>query len=246
MKKSNLHFIIFVISLVFLKGCVTYDKKATYENDPYEKTNREIFKFNQGFDKHILKPASKTYEKTINKNIRKGISEHLNWISTPTTILNSGLQVKPENFAISSIDFLINSLTLGFYNLNENGDNFDKLDFGSTLAKYKIPEGPYLIVPILGPRTSRHLAGDLINYTSINSIQPNKANEINYYQRPLDAIDKRSKLSNIFEDINSSSDPYIKMRSMYIQNRRKSLFSDKEYEKNILREEEEEFEKLLQ
>ena len=246
MKRSYLHYLIFIISLFFLKGCVTYEKKVAYEHDPYEKTNREIFKFNQGFDKYVLNPTSQAYEKTFNKNIRKGISGHLNWLSSPTTILNSGLQVKPENFATSSIDFLINSLTLGFYNLNENGDNFHKLDFGSTLAKYKVPEGPYLVLPVLGPRTSRHLAGDLINYTSKNSIQPNEANEINYYQRPLDAIDKRSKLSNIFDDINSSSDPYVKMRSMYMQNRRKSLFSDKEYEKNILSKEEEEFEKLLQ
>ena len=161
-------------------------------------------------------------------------------------MLNSGLQLDPENFAISSIDFLINSLTLGFYDLNENNDNFHKLDFGSTLAKYKVPEGPYLIVPILGPRSSRHFMGDLINFSANNSFISNEANEFRNYQRPLDVIDKRSKFSNIFEDINSSSDPYVKMRSMYIQNRRKSLFSNKEYEQNMLKKEEEEFEKLLQ
>ena len=70
--------------------------------------------------------------------------------------------------------------------------------------------------------------------------------KVNNYERPLDVINKRSKLTNFFEDVNSSNDPYVNMRSIYIQNRRKSLFSDQEYEKKLLKQEEEEFEKLLQ
>ena len=245
MKNSKIYFII-IITLIFLKGCSSVDQKLASNIDPYETTNRKIFKFNQGFDKYFLNPASKIYENNVHKDIRKGISNHLNWASTPTTILNSGLQLKAENFTMSSIDFLINSLTLGFYNLNDNENNFHKLDFGSTLAKYQVPEGPYVMVPILGPKTLRHFSGDLINYSSNNILLSDEVNKVNNYERPLDAINKRSKLTNFFEDVNSSNDPYVKMRSIYIQNRRKSLFSDQEYEKKLLKQEEEEFEKLLQ
>ena len=102
------------------------------------------------------------------------------------------------------------------------------------------------MVPILGPKTLRHFSGDLINYSSNNILLSDEVNKVNNYERPLDAINKRSNLTNFFEDVNSSNDPYVKMRSIYIQNRRKNLFSDQEYEKKLLKQEEEEFEKLLQ
>ncbi len=246
MKKINFSSLIIFFTIIFLNNCSSYEKEIAFVDDPYEKTNRKIFKFNQSLDKYILRPTSELYTRTLNKKVRKGISNHLDWISTPKTILNSGLQLKGENFMLSSIDFLMNSLTLGFYDLNESENNFYKLDFGSTLANYKISRGPYLIVPVLGPRTLRHFSGDVINFSVNNSYLFDEFNNIKKYQTPINLIDKRSNLSNIVDDINSSSDPYIKMRSIYLQNRQKSLFFDKEYEEQLYKKEEEEFEKLLE
>ena len=56
---------------------------------------------------------------------------------------------------------------------------------------------------------------------------------------------KRTKFSNIIDDINSSPDPYAKLRSYYIQNRRKNLLVSEDYENILIEKEEEEFEKLL-
>ena len=72
--------------------------------------------------------------------------------------------------------------------------------------------------------------------------------EISYlkkYEIPVNAIDKRTKFSNIIDDINSSPDPYAKLRSYYIQNRRKNLLVSEDYENKLIEKEEEEFEKLL-
>ena len=52
--------------------------------------------------------------------------------------------------------------------------------------------------------------------------------------KTIDAIDKRKALSNVFDDINSSADPYIKLRSLYLQNRRNNLYLSKEYNNNVL------------
>ena len=82
-------------------------------NDPLEGINRSVFKFNQGFDKYVLKPINTEYEKLPN-NVKRSMSNHVTWASTPVTIVNSAIQLEPENFSTSSIKFILNSLTLGF------------------------------------------------------------------------------------------------------------------------------------
>ena len=246
MKFNKFYHISIITIYLLINGCNSPDSKFTSTQDPFEKTNRQIFKFNQSFDNYVLKPASDVYKKSLSKNVKKGISNHLNWISTPTTIINSGLQLEGENFSLSTIKFLLNSLTLGFYDLDDNETNFHKLDFGSTMAKYNFSEGPYLMIPFLGPRTLRQFSGNLFDSSVSYSMEPNNLKLIKKYEIPLDAVNKRSSLTNVFEEVNSSSDPYVKMRSLYLQNRRNKLYLSKEYENKLIKEEEEEFEKLLE
>ena len=231
---------------MYLSSCSSLENQVSEINDPYEKSNRAFFKFNQEFDRYLLNPISKSYKNNVPKKIQKGVSNHLNWISIPNSIINSGLQLEGENFALSSMKFLLNSLTLGIYDLDENETKFHTLDYGSTLAKYNFSEGPFVVVPFLGPKTFRHFSGNIISFSTGNS---KYFNEINNYKNnliPLNIVDKRKIFSNVIDDINSSSDPYVKMKSLYIQNRRRNLLINSNYENNILKKEEEEFEKLLE
>ena len=246
MIKSKIHILIIFSFLILINGCSSNNSKLTSTQDPYENTNRKIFTFNQKFDKYILKPTSEAYKKSFPKKVRNGISNHLKWVSTPTTIVNSGLQLEAENFSLSTINFLLNSLTFGFYDLDDKETKFHKLDFGSTMASYNLSEGPYLVVPFFGPRTFRHLTGNLVDNSVSNSVEPNNFQELKKYEIPMNAIDTRTSLSIVFEDVNSSADPYYKLRSLYLQNRRNRLLLSKDYEKKLIKEEEEEFEKLLQ
>lgn len=231
---------------MLINSCTSPDSKFTATQDPYERVNRKIFVFNQTLDKYVLEPASKTYNTILPNKVKSGVSNHLNWINTPTTIINSGLQLEGKNLSLSSIKFLLNSLTLGFYDLDENETNHSNLDFGSTLAKYKFSEGPYLMLPFFGPRTFRHFTGDMADSSISYSVEPNNLKKIKKYEIGVEAIDKRSNLSLVFEDFNSSADPYIKLRSLYLQNRRNDLYLSKDYKNQLLKEEEEEFENLLQ
>ena len=246
MKKFKCHIFIVFFCLILINGCTSNNSKFTSTQDPYEKTNRKVFKFNQKFDEYILKPTSEAYKKSFPKTIRNGISNHLKWVSTPTAIINSGLQLEPENLSLSTINFLLNSLTFGFYDLDDKETKFHYLDFGSTMASYKVSEGPYLIIPFFGPRTFRHLTGNLVDTSVSNSLEPNNFKKLKKYEIPMNAIDTRTSLSNVFEDVNSSADPYFKMRSLYLQNRRNKLLLGEDYENKLIKEEEEEFEKLLQ
>ena len=58
-------------------------KKFNFKSSP-----RSIFKFNQGFDKYVLKPVNTEYEK-LPDNVKRGVSNHVTWASTPVTIVNS-------------------------------------------------------------------------------------------------------------------------------------------------------------
>ena len=135
-------------------------------NDPLEGMNRSVFKFNQGFDKYVLNPINTQYEK-LPENVKRGVSNHVAWASTPLTMTNSLIQLELENFSTSSIKFLLNSLTLGFYDLDAE-TKFKTRDFGSSLAKFNIPSGPYIVLPILGPRSLRHFSGDILDQSISN------------------------------------------------------------------------------
>ena len=129
-------------------------------HDPFENINRSVFNFNQKFDDYVLKPVSDGYDK-LPDNVKKGVSNHVAWASTPSTIVNSAIQLNAENFANASLKFLLNSLTIGFYDLDK-ATTFKHLDFGSSLAKLNVPSGPYIVVPFFGPRNARHFTGNVV------------------------------------------------------------------------------------
>ena len=208
-------------------------------NDPLEGMNRSVFKFNQEFDKYVLKPINTGYEKLPN-NVKRGISNHVNWASTPVTIVNSAIQLESENFSTSSIKFLLNSLTLGFYDLDSE-TKYKTIDFGSSLAKYNVPSGPYLVIPILGPRSLRHFSGYIVDQSISN--RP-KNYSYNSTTLPINIVSNRNKYSNILEDINNSQDPYLKAKIFYTENRFNTISSDKMIEQER-QNEQDEFEKLL-
>lgn len=208
-------------------------------NDPLENMNRSVFKFNQGLDKYVLQPINTEYEK-LPENVKRGISNHITWTSTPITMVNSVIQLEAKNFSTSTIKFLLNSLTLGFYDLDEN-TKYETRDFGSSLARYNVPSGPYIVIPILGPRSLRHFSGNLID----NSIWNEPKNySYNSTTLPIKIISDRNKYSNILQDINNSKDPYFKAKILYNENRFNSVSSKKSLEKEE-QNEQEEFEKLL-
>ena len=250
MKKSNFLFIYPIVSLLFLSACSNNIHNIAEKSDPFEKYNRKIFNFNKQLDESLLKPVSKTYISTVPANARQSISEHLNWIGLPNTIINSTLQLDLENTVLASAKFMLNGLTLGFYDLDNNETNVNKKDLGSTLAKYHVAEGPFLMIPLLGPKNARDVAGLLVESQYNSNISLNEVNnvslgDVNLLEFPINFVYKREELSNTLDSVYSSSDPYIKMRSFYIQNRRATVYNNK-YNEAKDKKKDEAFEKLLQ
>jgi len=170
------------------------------------------------------------------------------WAGLPNTALNSGLQGKWENAALSSLHFSVNALTLGLINLVSEEEPPVSQDFGKTLSVYDIPEGPYVVLPILGGKTSRHAFGQVTNMivNPYSALEEKKAiSQAVSIQPVLSTISWRAANFDIVNDIKYNSlDGYIKVRSAYYQNRfaempfsrihpseADSLFDDLDFEK---------------
>ena len=226
------------LMLLLLSSCA--QNLANKEiHDPLESMNRSVFKFNQGLDKYVLKPINIEYEK-LPENVKKGVSNHVKWASTPVTIANSAIQLEAENLSTSSIKFLLNSLTLGFYDLDPE-TKYKTRDFGSSLAKYNVSSGPYIVLPILGPRSLRHFSGNIVDQSVSNGP---KNHSYNSTTLPMSILSNRNTYSNVIEDIYNAQDPYLKAKILYTENRFNSISSTKLLEQQK-QDEQDEFEKLL-
>jgi phospholipid-binding lipoprotein MlaA len=245
MKKLSRAFLYSLILSFILSGCSNNLNSSAEITDPFEDLNRNIFAFNKSLDQNIVSPISAAYVKTIPHSVRKSVSNHLEWMDTPSTIVNSTLQIDLENTILASAKFMLNGLSLGFYNFDNNETKINKKDLGSTLAKLNVPEGPFLMVPLLGPKTVRDFTGTLSDRQSLSKVSSNSINKLRFVEIPVNLVDKRSKLEKNIKNIYKSPDPYTKMKSYYIQNRRKNVYGDTYFEdkNNKL---DMEFEKLLQ
>ena len=244
---KNFKFVLY--TLVFLTmslgGCSNNEKHIVKNLDPFEKINRNIFTFNKYIDKKIVVPISTTYIEKVPSAARKSITSHLNWMELPNTIVNSTIQLDLENTILASAKFMLNGLTLGFYDLDNGETEIIKKDFGSTLAKLNVPEGPFLMLPFLGPKMTRDFSGFLVDRQNMSNVSSTTINDINLIEVPVNIINKRGELSDTIDTLYNSADPYTKLKSYYIQNRRKQVYSEK-YHDIDNKNKDEEFEKLLQ
>ena len=233
------------ILLFVLSGCSNNLKTTTENVDPFEGLNRNIFAFNKSLDQSVVSPVSSAYINTIPYSVRKSVSNQLEWMDTPSIIVNSALQMNLENTILASAKFMLNGLSFGFYDFDNNETKIDKKDLGSTLAKFNVPEGPFLMIPLLGPKTVRDFTGTVSDRQSLSNISSKSFKNLSLVEIPVNLVDKRSKLAKNIDNIYESPDPYTKMKSYYMQNRRKNVYGD-EYLEVKNNKSDLEFEKLLQ
>jgi len=195
-------------------------------NDPIEYTNRGIFSFNQALDKIIIKPVTGVYRTIAPAFVREAIHNFLQNLRTPVILANDLLQGAGGRASDTIVRFFINSTwgLLGFMDpaTNMGFEQHDE-DFGQTLAVWGIGEGPFLMLPLLGPSNPRDFVGKVIDYfvDPINWWASNSDNrDIPILRTLVSGIDTRDNLWDALEDIEKNSiDPYASVRSLYRQRR---------------------------
>lgn len=230
-----------ILLLVFLalaiQGCATV-KGPGDPQDPFESYNRTMFKFNDKVDQYVIKPVAKGYDYITPTPVQKGVSNFFSNLDDITVMFNDLLQFKVKQFFSDTGRFLVNSTIglLGFVDVaTEIGLEKHNEDFGQTLGYWGVPDGPYFVLPFLGPSTIRDTGGLTVDTTYFDPINkelergfpPNSREPgIDWSLRSLQIINARTQLfkaENIVDE--AALDRYIFIREAYLQ-RRKNLIYD--------------------
>jgi phospholipid-binding lipoprotein MlaA len=194
-------------------------------NDPYERINRKIFVFNSFLDYMILRPVALTYDKATPNYIKLMVSNFIDNVMEPNTTVQNLLQGKPKEAGISAWRFVINS-TIGIGGLLDfatpMGLRQDSQDFGSTLGRYGVKAGHYLVIPFFGSSNTRDVSNIfLMQYT--NPLRYDSVGHFNAYTITKQISD-RAEIIPMTDYISKNSlDPYVSIRILYNQKRRSNI-----------------------
>lgn len=222
-----------VLSVLTLSACAGSSASNDQGiNDPLEGLNRTTLKMNDAADKALLLPIAKGYRAVTPQAGRTIISNFLRNLNSPIIIGNELLQGDLEGAGNATARVIINTLAGfgGILDLAEQGGiEYEPEDFGQTLAKWGVGDGMYIMIPLLGPSTTRDTAGRLVDsYADPLRIYLFNIDEkhIHYTRMGASVVSQREDLIEVVDDLRRNSfDYYAAMRSAYYQHRQ-ALIND--------------------
>ena len=199
-------------------------------NDPLEPMNRKILDFNLFLDRILIKPVAQGYRWAVPEFGRNRMRNFLDNLGEPVIFINDSLQGEFSRANTTAGRFLFNS-TFGIGGLWDQASRIGMErqtgDFGQTLYAWGVPDGPYLMLPILGPSNPRDAVGigvdsylDPFRYLARHY----GANNAGLYRWIAFGIDERSRNIESFDEIQKNAiDLYAQLRSLWRQHRAAEL-----------------------
>lgn len=238
--------IVFGVALVMSLGVSSAQAEHTPSHqtkeisDPIEPVNRFIFGLNDVLDHIIFEPLAKGYKALLPKPVRNSVQNFMRNLASPLIIANSLLQGKFGDAGVATTRFVMNS-TIGIGGLVDvagaQGMTYKSEDFGQTLATWGVGNGPYVVLPILGPSSLRDTAGLAVDSYAdpVRIVADNTDHMWAYYTKEaVEGLDNRSRLIEAIDDMRRNSlDYYAAARSAYTQ-KRASLIRDEDPSANAL------------
>lgn len=163
--------ILFYFCVVFFSNCTETEYSIPHKQIVTKSTdfNKDIFKFNESFYRYSIYPVynfSSNYLPMEFLWLFKISGK--NYFDTPSDIVLSLLELDFESFLISFWRFTLNS-TFGIFGFFDIASNFglDSCDksLDMVLERYGIPEGEYIILPIIGPAVYRSMFNDIFRFS---------------------------------------------------------------------------------
>ncbi len=198
--------------------------------DPWEGFNRKVFVFNDTLDTYALKPVAKGYRAVTPDPVEDGISRMFSNLGEIVNVLNDVLQGKFSQAGNDTGRFLVNT-TVGLVGFFDVAKDFgmpksDGEDFGQTLGVWGVNDGPYVVLPLLGPSTLRDAPARFVDHlvNPVNEIDDIPTRNTIY---GVDVVSTRADLLKAEELI--KGDKYSFIRDVYLQ-RREYLLNDGDVE----------------
>jgi len=191
------------------------------EVDTFEGINRNMFYFNERLDQYALRPVAVVYTNVMPNPLERGIGNFFSNLDEITNVVNDLLQGKFKQAGHDGGRFLINSTigVAGLFDVAERAgiSKSDGEDFGQTLAVWGVGEGPYLMLPLVGPSTLRDAPSKFIDSLT-NPLSYSDDVSGRNSTRALDLLTKRVSLLAI--DQIATGDLYLFVRDVYLQRNR--------------------------
>jgi len=148
-----------------LSGCATVQSPDA--RDPWESMNRSVFSFNDKVDRIVLKPVATAYRNVVPDAVQKGVNNFFGNLGDVWSAVNNALAGRRQETGDSISRVVVNS-TVGILGIFDVASDMKiprhKADFGTTLGRWGVKPGPYVVLPVLGPATLREVAALPVDY----------------------------------------------------------------------------------
>jgi len=220
---NTLRTLILLLGLALLGGCASNGDRR----DPLEPFNRGVYQFNDALDKAVIKPVAQGYQAVLPQPVRSGVGNFFSNLDDVLVLLNDLMQFKLAQ-AVSDFQRIVWNTTLGIAGLfdvsSKLGLEKHNEDFGQTLGYWGVGDGPYLVLPVLGPSTFRDTAGRAVDWqfdlvTNYHDVPVRNSATV------LKLEDTRSRLLQTDQILDEAAiDPYVFVRDAYLQRRRSLVY----------------------
>lgn len=208
-----------------------------YTYDPWEPMNRAIYNFNYRFDEALFFPAANLYRRALPPPVRGSIHHFFGNLSEIDSVINYALQWRLKYGAQSLGRFVINS-TIGIGGLFDIASHLKLKEaptgFSTTLGRWGVHPGPYLVIPLLGPSTLRDGVGYLADYGTLYGINPLNLyrGDVSWALGVVNAVDQRAHIDFRYYSSGSAFE-YDTVRFLYVRRR---LIEDQALHKTSIRQ----------
>lgn len=219
------------MALAAAAGCATLpddpaDRAETLAlNEPFEPANRMMFAINEAIDVFVLRPIAVIYRDFMPDPGKELVYNFVRNVSLPLTIVNDILQGEWDRAGTAAERLFVNTIA-GVGGIADAatglGLPYHKEDFGQTLATYQVHPGPYIVLPLLGPSSSRHAFGRIadIALDPVTYLMAGAPIESTIANRGMSIVDQRYRLLGPLDEVQRTSlDYYAAVRSLYRQRR---------------------------
>ena len=195
--------------------------------DPWVQVNRVTHNINDFADRILVRPVAVAYRKVIPRFARRGVGNAFSNLEDVGNAVNNMLQGKVGSGVNDLLRVLINS-TIGVGGLfdpaSAMGLDQHEEDWGQTFARWGVPGGPYVVIPVLGPASVRDGVARILDsaFNPVRYLYPVSHRNLIY---AMSALRDRTDLLRV--DTVVFGDRYIFYRDAYLQ-RRDYLINDGE------------------
>jgi phospholipid-binding lipoprotein MlaA len=198
------------------------DAPSMYTYDPWERLNRFTYRFNARFDDAIFLPVVNVY-KRVPSPLRSGVHNFFGNLSEIDSVINYTLQWRLK-YGWRSLERLVINSTIGIGGLIDVATKL-KLPgapsgFATTLSKWGMHPGPYLVLPLLGPSTLRDGVGFAADYATLYGIDVFRLyrGDVSWGLGVVNSVDERANVNFRYYSTGSPFE-YETVRFLYVRKR---------------------------